>query len=526
MNLLRQKIIDVAKEQIGTAEKPIGSNNVKYNTWYYGHAVSGANYPWCAVFISWCADQAGISTNIIPRTASVSNLQNFFMNQGLYKNKGYKPSPGDIMIQKSNGASHAGIVLESNGASFSVIEGNTSNTVKKMSYSLNDKYLSGFGTPQYIEDDMQTQTQSQTQNKQTKEINSVVIKSISGADNIKRQIYTLNETEKQEPQSLFDTGRQTLELYIINHDNIMFTPIIKEGITWETARKDAPGKLTFTVMKDDIISFNEGSTVIFKANGKEIFYGYVFTKTRDKKHHINVTAYDQIRYLKSKHTYIYQNKGPEDLIRLIADDFGLKVGELDNTGYKIPARLEDNKTLLDMIQNLIYEACLSTGNIFVLYDDFGKLTLKNIKNLKINDLLFNGDNTQNFDYKTTIDNNAYNKVIIYRDNTETGQREFYIAQDPYKIKRWGLLQLTETASEQENAAVKAKLILDYYNAIDRQITLKKALGDYRLRAGFCVYNYFDLGDMILKKLMLIEKAVHYFDTHSHFMDLTLVGVKW
>ena len=56
MNLLRQKIIDVAKEQIGTAEKPIGSNNVKYNTWYYGHAVSGANYPWCAVFVAWCAE--------------------------------------------------------------------------------------------------------------------------------------------------------------------------------------------------------------------------------------------------------------------------------------------------------------------------------------------------------------------------------------------------------------------------------------------------------------------------------------
>ena len=263
MDQLRQKIIDIAKSEIGTSENPLGSSNVKYNTWYYGHAVSGANYPWCAVFISWCANQAGISTNIIPKTASVSNLQSFFINQGLYKNKGYTPNPGDIMIQKSNGASHTGIVIESNGATFSTIEGNTSNKVAKRSYSLNDNRLSGFGTPQYIEDDMPTQTQSQTQNKQTKEINSVVIKSITGAGDIKRQIYTLEETEK------FDAGSQVLELYIINHDNIMFTPIVKEGITWETSRKDAPGKLTFTVMKDDIISFNEGSTVIFKANGKK-----------------------------------------------------------------------------------------------------------------------------------------------------------------------------------------------------------------------------------------------------------------
>ena len=89
----------------------------------------------------------------------------------------------------------------------------------------------------------------------------------------------------------------------------MFTPIVKEGITWETSRKDAPGKLTFTVIKDEVISFNEGSTVIFKVNGKNIFYGFVFSKSRDKEHHIKVTAFDQIRYLKSKHTYIYQNKG-------------------------------------------------------------------------------------------------------------------------------------------------------------------------------------------------------------------------
>lgn len=522
MNLLRQKILEIAKEQIGTTEKPIGSSNVKYNTWYYGHAVSGANYPWCAVFVAWCANQAGIPTNIIPKTASVSNLQTFFRNQGLYKNKGYKPSPGDIMIQKSNGASHTGIVLESNGATFSTIEGNTSNKVAKRSYSLNDSRLSGFGTPKYTNDEntqnasiVQDQIETQSEITQTKEISSVVIKSISGAGNVRREYVTLDESQKKEAQ--------TLELYIINHENKMFTPIVKEGITWETSRKDAPGKLTFTVIKDEVISFNEGSTVIFKVNGKNIFYGFVFSKSRDKEHHIKVTAFDQIRYLKSKHTYIYQNKGPEDLIRLIADDFGLKVGALDNTGYKIASRLEDNNTLLDMIQNLIYEACLSTGNIFVLYDDFGKLTLKNINNLKL-DTVISGDNTQNFDYQTTIDKNTYNKVIIYRDNTETGQREFYVAQSTDNIKKWGVLQLTEKADEAENAQNKADVILKYYNFVERKITLKKVIGDYRLRAGFCVYNYFDLGDMILKKLMLIEKAVHYFDTHSHFMDLSLIGV--
>ena len=513
---LRQKILEIAEKQIGTSETPIGSSNVKYNTWYYGHAVSGPNYPWCAVFVSWCANQAGVPTNIIPKTASVSSLQSFYKNQGLYKNKGYTPSPGDIMIQKS-GVSHTGIVLESNGATFTTIEGNTSNKVAKRTYSLNDSRLSGFGTPKYTNDAKEEQAQDfdqQTQG-QTKEINSVVVKSISGTGDIRRQTYDLIQDEKKEAQ--------VLELYIINHENKIFTPLVKDEIHWETSRKDAPGKLAFTVVKDDVVSFNEGSTVIFKANNQNIFYGFVFSKTRDKEHYINVTAYDQMRYLKAKHTYIYQNKGVDDLIRLIASDFGLKTGELDNTGYKIAARLEDDNSLLDIIQNAIYETCLNTGNLFVLYDDFGKLVLKDIKKLKIEDMVISGDNTQNFDYQTTIDKNTYNRVAVYKDNTETGQREFYIAQDAEHIKRWGVLQLTEKANAGENADNKAKTILKYFNDVERKLTLKKVIGDYRLRAGVSIYNQFNLGDLVLNKLMLIEKAIHTFSNQNHFMDLTLNG---
>lgn len=48
------ELIEIAASQIGTKESPANSNNVKYNTWYYGKAVSGSAYPWCAVFVCWC----------------------------------------------------------------------------------------------------------------------------------------------------------------------------------------------------------------------------------------------------------------------------------------------------------------------------------------------------------------------------------------------------------------------------------------------------------------------------------------
>ncbi len=52
-------IINMASKEIGVKET--GVNNVKYNTEYYGRAVNGENYPWCAVFVWWVFKHAGAS---------------------------------------------------------------------------------------------------------------------------------------------------------------------------------------------------------------------------------------------------------------------------------------------------------------------------------------------------------------------------------------------------------------------------------------------------------------------------------
>lgn len=48
------KLLRIAAAEVGVTEYPSGSNKVKYNTWFYGSAVSGSAYPWCAVFMAWC----------------------------------------------------------------------------------------------------------------------------------------------------------------------------------------------------------------------------------------------------------------------------------------------------------------------------------------------------------------------------------------------------------------------------------------------------------------------------------------
>ena len=52
-DITAEMVIQTALAEVGTKEKPKGSNKVKYNTWYYQKAVSGDAYPWCMVYVSW-----------------------------------------------------------------------------------------------------------------------------------------------------------------------------------------------------------------------------------------------------------------------------------------------------------------------------------------------------------------------------------------------------------------------------------------------------------------------------------------
>lgn len=304
----------------------------------------------------------------------------------------------------------------------------------------------------------------------------------------------------------------------------VYKPIIEGNVIWETTRMGQPGKLTFNVVKDDIISFQEGDLVTFKVDKKEIFLGFVFAKERDKDQIIKVTAYDQMRYLKNKDTYVYKAKKASDVIKAIANDFNLQTGTIADTGYVIPSRIEDSKGLFDIIYNALDLTLVNTNKLYVLYDEFGKLTLKNVEMMKIPNLVVGENTSQNFSYKTDIDTNTYNKIKLYRDNEETGKRDIYIAQDGTNINKWGVLQLYEKVNEETNAKAKAESLLKLKNKVSKALQLKDCLGDMRVRAGSSIMVLMrDIGDISIKQYMLVEQCKHVFGNNEHFMTLDLRG---
>lgn len=303
----------------------------------------------------------------------------------------------------------------------------------------------------------------------------------------------------------------------------MLPPVV-EGVTIEWERQGQPGKMTFEVVKTDGLSFQEGDPCRFSVDGTPVFYGFVFEKSRKGSNPvvIQVTAYDQLYYLKNKDTYVYENKTACDLIRMIAEDFQLNVGNLEDTGHTIASRVEDNQTLFDIIQNALDETLKATGKMYVLYDDVGKLTLKSIGNMKLG-LLIDEDTAGDYDYKSSIASQTYDKIKLSYENKNTGKREIYIAQDGSHINQWGVLQYYEKLDSNANAKSMADALLNLYNTKTRTLRLQDVLGDIRVRAGTLLVVMLGLGDINVSNYLMVEQCKHSFKDGMHLMELKMRG---
>ena len=311
---------------------------------------------------------------------------------------------------------------------------------------------------------------------------------------------------------------------IVQNANTIYYPVLEEGaeISWE--RQGSPGKLKFSCVVDENLKIEEGNPVKVNVDDTDIFYGFIFSISRSGSNPkvIEITVYDQLRYFKNKDTYVYSNKKASDVIRMVANDFGLQVGSIEDTGYIIESRTEDNATLFDIVQNALDETLQAKTQMYVMYDDVGKITLKNIENMKLG-LVMDVDTIGDYDYASSIDTDTYNQVKITYENKETGKREVFIAKDSSNINKWGLLQYTDTVETSTSGFAKADALLKLYNAKTRNLSISDALGDIRVRGGSSVIVKLDLGDIQVSSFLVVESVTHKFKQDQHLMDLKLRG---
>lgn len=145
-----RRMVDVAISQLGTKEGADGWT--KYGQWYQDNIVGTQGFStagWCAMFVSWCANEAGIGSDIITPFASCYVGESDAESKGVWhdSSSGYVPKEGDIIFF-ING-SHAGIVESCSEGVVYTIEGNYSNSVSRASHHLGANDISGYASPSY-----------------------------------------------------------------------------------------------------------------------------------------------------------------------------------------------------------------------------------------------------------------------------------------------------------------------------------------------------------------------------------------
>lgn len=246
-------------------------------------------------------------------------------------------------------------------------------------------------------------------------------------------------------------------------------------ITFTTERADSAGMFSCIIHKTPPADFHEGNQIGFYVNGEIEFWGWIVEKNKDHLGNIQVTAYDQLWYLKANQSYVLEDVTAGDVIRRIANDLQLTVGEIDDTGYRMPYLIQENKSCFDIISYVVGEALVHTGEVFIFYDDRGELSLKHADNMLRQDVVL-GDKSlvYGYDYTTSIEGDTYNKIKLVKPNAETGTGDAYIFQDSYTINLWGTIQYYETVDENLNEAQiieYGQVLLSYYNRIQRTLTL-------------------------------------------------------
>ena len=219
-----------------------------------------------------------------------------------------------------------------------------------------------------------------------------------------------------------------------------------------------------------------------------------------------------------------ENKKASEFLKIVCDQFLNKnrIGDIEDTGFVIEKLLCDNKTIFDAVQDTLDMTLINTGKLFILYDDAGKICLKDAEKMK-SDLLICDQTAQDYDYTSSIEEmiNAV-KLIKKKSGEEVGQALLKI--DENSINRYGTLQHFENnLDENANLEMIASQILELNNRVRRKLNIKGALGDVNIRGGSSVALDLALGDQTARWFAIVDSVTHTFENDLHTMDLAVSG---
>ena len=320
-----------------------------------------------------------------------------------------------------------------------------------------------------------------------------------------------------------------MEVLIDNRDGAVWSEPVSK-VSYKTVRIGKAGEVEATFIIEDPLKFpiKRGAVMRIEDGKYKVFYGYVFEVGVNDSAEVTVKAYDQLRYLMYNDTFVLGAMTATAAVKKICTDAKLKLGTFENTGFVVPAKVEDDKQALDVICGYLDASLIANNRLFVLRDDFGSLNLRSIGSYYIKpENWYLGDESLmfGFEFVQSIDKDTFNRVKLVKDDKEASKRKVYIAQDSGNIAKWGQLQYFKKVDENmTDAQIKSLLdrLLAVKNKESKELTIK-CLGNWSVKAGSMVHIVIEkLG---LNTVMLVEECSQNWESTVHTMDLKLKVVE-
>lgn len=199
-----------------------------------------------------------------------------------------------------------------------------------------------------------------------------------------------------------------------------------------------PTVLTCKMLRDQIQP-QEGDHIAVKINGASMFFGYIKTIEVDSSNWAEITAYDNLWFFSENGStfFLYEDMTAKEVLERCIKENQLEAytnPEITETFYKIPFKVEENTSYLDIILNACQDTYDNLDRKYVIYDDYGNICLKDERQMaSMTNIRF--ECTTNEDFRFKIDGTKRFTAVridneIKEDETDTEDDDGWWTPDP------------------------------------------------------------------------------------------------
>lgn len=328
--------------------------------------------------------------------------------------------------------------------------------------------------------------------------------------------------------ALYGIGDTRVELWA-GRDKRVWALNFQEEITL-TREPNTASVLHCTVLRDNY-SIDIGDAIKLTIDDQHhMFYGYVMEVDYHEQW-ADVTAYDQLYFLaKSKTRYVYKDVTATNILKLICED--CEVGMLqppffEETEYKIPYRIEDNVSYLDIICNALEITRANTGSVFYVWDDAGSISLtRDIWLATQTSNIYYLSVIEDYHIKKNINEDFYTVArydeVLTEDTEVAGKRNIYTAANLEARRKFGHFEYRGRLEEGQNGQHMADQKIAQQGAVRESLTLTGAQGDATVRGGTPIMVDFFTVDRkeFIRGWYSVDSVTHHIKKGLHTMDIT------